>query len=546
MSSPLYSIASSGLKAAQIALATTSNNISNAYVDGYNLQRVTLSEAQQSGALGNGVTITGISRAYDSLVVGQLRAASTSAAAASTYSDNISQIDNLLSDSDTDLSTQMSTFFASLQALSSAASDSAARQTVIGSGQNLVSQFSSLDNTLRDMDSAIDSQLSATADQINTYAQQIANLNAQIARQGTGSESNALLDQRDQLVNSLNELVGVNVTVQDDSTLSLTIGSGLTLVQGSSAYSLAVVPSAADASQMALAYDRGNGTLSEIDPATLSGGSLGGMLSFRDGALADARNQLGQIALAFADSFNQQHQAGVDLNGDAGGDFFTLGSPTVVSNTRNTGSAVLSVAFSDSTAAKASDYTAKYTADGWQITRNSDGASVAYTTSTDAGGATVLSFEGLSMSVSGTPSVNDSYQLKTVSNVIQGLSVAITDPGLIAAGQADDESGDGDNRNAEALLALQNTKLVGGSATLSTAYASLVSKVGTETSNAKITATTQASMVSQLTEKQQSISGVNLDEEYVDLQRYQQYYQANSRVMTTAGTIFDALLSALG
>lgn len=87
---------------------------------------------------------------------------------------------------------------------------------------------------------------------------------------------------------------------------------------------------------------------------------------------------------------------------------------------------------------------------------------------------------------------------------------------------------------------------MGGSATLSTAYASLVSKVGTETSNAKITATTQASMVSQLTEKQQSISGVNLDEEYVDLQRYQQYYQANSKVMTTAGTIFDALLSALG
>lgn len=139
------------------------------------------------------MTITGISSAYDSLVVGQLRAASTSAAVASTYSDNISQIDNLLSDSDTDLSTQMSTCFASLQALSSADSDSAARQTVIGSGQNLVSQFSSLDNTLRDMDSAIDSQLSATGDQINTYAKQIANLNAQIVRQGTGSESNALL-----------------------------------------------------------------------------------------------------------------------------------------------------------------------------------------------------------------------------------------------------------------------------------------------------------------------------------------------------------------
>ncbi|CAK8743659.1 hypothetical protein SODG_006795 [Sodalis praecaptivus] len=55
-----------------------------------------------------------------------------------------------------------------------------------------------------------------------------------------------------------------------------------------------------------------------------------------------------------------------------------------MSNTRNSGSAVLSVAFADSTAVKASDYTAKYTVDGWQITRNSDGASVAYTSATDA------------------------------------------------------------------------------------------------------------------------------------------------------------------
>lgn len=59
----------------------------------------------------------------------------------------------------------------------------------------------------------------------------------------------------------------------------------------------------------------------------------------------------------------------------------------------------------------------------------------------------------------------------------------------------------------------------------------------------KVNSTSQASVVTQLTAEQQSVSGVNLDEEYGELMRYQQYYQANAAVIQTASTIFDALLS---
>ncbi|MEW7949016.1 flagellar basal body rod C-terminal domain-containing protein, partial [Enterobacter hormaechei subsp. xiangfangensis] len=50
-------------------------------------------------------------------------------------------------------------------------------------------------------------------------------------------------------------------------------------------------------------------------------------------------------------------------------------------------------------------------------------------------------------------------------------------------------------------------------------------------------------VVTQLTKQQQSISGVNLDEEYGNLQRYQQYYLANAQVLQTASTLFDALIN---
>src|SRR5471030_1965744 len=184
MSSSLSNIALTGLSAGQNALNSVASNISNVYVSGYNRQTTQLAEMGTNGSTGTGVQVTGVSRAYDALVMGQLRNASSTSAASTSYSDQISQINSLFLSTTSSLSTSMSTFFSSLQSLSSNAGDSAARQTVIGSAQSLVSQFQSNDSYLRTLDDAVNKQLSTSADQINTYATQIANLNDQIVRQG--------------------------------------------------------------------------------------------------------------------------------------------------------------------------------------------------------------------------------------------------------------------------------------------------------------------------------------------------------------------------
>jgi flagellar hook-associated protein 1 FlgK len=62
-------------------------------------------------------------------------------------------------------------------------------------------------------------------------------------------------------------------------------------------------------------------------------------------------------------------------------------------------------------------------------------------------------------------------------------------------------------------------------------------------STLKTNNTAQTNIVTQLSAQQQSISGVNTDEEYGDLQRYQQYYLANAQVIQTASTIFDAIIN---
>jgi flagellar hook-associated protein 1 FlgK len=548
--SSLINSALSGLNAAQAALSTVSNNISNVSVAGYNREQAILTEANgtstPAGYLGNGTNVTGINREYNAFVVNQLLSASTVNSALTTQSGQASQIDDLLSSTTTSLDTTMQTFFTSLQTLSSNASDSAARQTVLGDAQALTSQLNSAAKYLNDMNSGINQQVSDNVTQINNYTAQIANLNSQISqtRSSTGQEPNALLDQRDLAVSNLNAIVGVTVTQQDGDAYNVSFANGIPLVQGSTAATLVAVPSDADASQTTVAVQSKDGTQSQISESRITTGSLGGALSFRSDNLAPAVNQLGQLALNLASSFNTQHDKGFDLTGTAGTDFFSYTGASVVGNSKNTSTATLNVSYSDTTAVKASDYAMTYDGSNWKVTRVSDGANITPTAGTDSSGNATLNFDGLSVGVSGTPNANDRFTIKTVSNAASSINVAISDPSKIAAASTA-TAGVSDNTNAQALLNLQTAKLVDGKTTLSGAYASLVSSVGTQVNTLQTNSTAQTNIVTQLTAQQQSISGVNLDEEYGDLQRYQQYYIANSQVIQTASTIFNAIISAV-
>ena len=107
-------------------------------------------------------------------------------------------------------------------------------------------------------------------------------------------------------------------------------------------------------------------------------------------------------------------------------------------------------------------------------------------------------------------------------------------------------SGAGDNGNANALADLQLTKLLsGGTASLNQAYAQMVSDIGNQTSAAKSGAAAQKTVLTNADTAQQGVSGVNLDEEAANLLKYQQAYQAASKVIATAGTLFDQILALM-
>jgi flagellar hook-associated protein 1 FlgK len=538
----------SGLSAAQAALSTTSNNISNYTVAGYSRQTAILSQSnstlQGNSYYGNGVTLSGVQREYDEFITAQLRGSSANYSAVNTQYNQISNIDDLLSTSTTSLSTSIQSFFTNVQNVVSNANDPSARQSMLSYAQGLVNQFQTTAQYLNNMQNSVNTDIASNVDQINTFTSQIADLNSQIAKltTGGGAAPNNLLDQRDQLVNSLNNVVGVNVSQQDGSYI-VSMGS-VTLVNGKNSTSLVAMPSSSDSTRTTVGYvDKQAGNV-EIPEKTLTTGSLGGLLAFRTQDLDTAQNQLGQLAAAFTTSFNTVHSEGYDSNGDHGGNFFNIGSPTVVGNSKNTSAATVTAAWSDTSAMKASNYTVSYDGSNWSVTRMSD--NVKFSVTPDATDGT-LNFDGLKLTVSTSPAPNakDSFLVKPVQNVIAGMSVAITDESQIAAASSA-TSGESDNRNAQKLLDLQDSKLVNGNATIAQAYASIVSTVGNKTSTLKTASTTQENVVTQLSDRQQSVSGVNLDEEYSNLTKYQQFYMANAQVLQTASTIFNALMGIRG
>ncbi|MFB4342498.1 flagellar hook-associated protein FlgK [Pantoea sp. CS_6] len=543
--SSIINSAMSGLSAAQAALSTTSNNISNYTVAGYSRQTTILAEAnstlQGKSYYGNGVNVTGVQREYDSFIAAQLRGSSATYNAANTQYSQVSNIDDLMSTSTTNLSSAIQGFFSNMQNVVSNANDPAARQSLLSNSQGLVNQFQTQAQYLTNMQNSVNTNVTSDVDQINTFTSQISSLNQQIAKltTGNGAAPNDLLDQRDQLVNGLNNIVGVTVSQQDGS-YTVSMANGLSLVSGFQSTKLVAMPSSSDLTRTTVGYVDPQAGNVQIPESSITTGSLGGMLSFRSQDLDLAQNQLGQLAAAFTTNFNTVHKQGYDSNGNQGVDFFTIGSPTAQGNSKNTSSATLTAAWSNTNALQASNYTVTYDGTNWSATRLSDNTKTTLTPTT-SGGVTTLSLDGMSLTVNGTPNAKDSFLVKPVQNVVNGMSVAITSGSQIAAAAA--PGGESDNRNAQNLLALQDAKIVNGNSTLSQAYGAMVSTVGNKTQALKTASTTQQNVVTQLTNRQQSVSGVNLDEEYANLTKYQQYYMANAQVLKAASTVFDALLS---
>ena len=429
----LLSTSVSALQAFQRALDVTSQNISNVSTPGYSRQTANLvtNPAQQfgNGFVGSGVSVDTITRVYSDYLAAQVRTSSSAYQRSNEFATSAAQVDNMFSDSKSGLSATLQAFANAVQDMANSPSSSAPRQVVLSQAQALASQLQGYDSRLQTLSGQVDQRIGTTAQDITSIAKNIAQLNGQIdLAASSGQPPNDLLDQRDKLVTQLSSDVNVNVSKQGNM-LNVYIGNGQPLVVGTSGSIVTTGPNAYDPTRSDLII-KGNGAAVNVT-SDMTGGTLGGMLDFRNQVLDPARNALGQISIGIASVVNQQQAAGIDLSGNIGSPVFAVGGVNVQTNSANTGAGTVAVTRSSASALTTADYILQDTAGGWTLTNASTGASVAM-----AGAGTVASpfqADGLSIVVGGAPVAGDRFKIQPTAAATAGLSVVMTDPSKIAA-----------------------------------------------------------------------------------------------------------------
>ena len=449
----IYSIGLSGLNTAQNALNTTSNNISNVYTPGYNREVTIISE----NTVSRGVQVDEIQRQFNQFVADQLNDSLNNTRSLEAYEKEVGQINNLLADREAGLSPLMQNFFSSLEDLASGPADPASRQGMLGTADIMTSQFRAFDGYLKDMQDGVNSQIEDEVIQINNLTEQLAGLNKEVslARASSGQEPNGLLNQRDYVIKQINERMDVRLNIQDGKTYNVSLPNGQQLVTGNNAFKLHAIDSPADPQRTVIGYQdspRANASIVPLNEGLITGGTLGGLMSFRSETLDKTQNQVGQLAASMVIGFNDQHRLGRDLNGDQGGDFFDIGQPVAFSNDRNSGTAeITDASFDEFNVAqlRATDYEVRVTdtsdlENGFEVIRKDNGqvldtSEVNYDSANEtlSFGGVILTFDDPTLLAD-----RDRFDVQPVRRAAGGMETVISDLDKVAAGLFVTSSGD--------------------------------------------------------------------------------------------------------
>lgn len=433
----IFSSSLSAMNAAQTGMATTQHNIANAGTPGFSRQEVVIAPrgGQQIGAgfVGSGVDVKGVVRVYDQYLTNQVRLEQTQSSYLTAYHAAMTQIDNLVADPAAGASPAIQEFFSALNGVANNPESVPARQTLIGTSQFVVNRFQAIEQRMTDIANGLNGQITNSVTSINNLAQQISTLNASIKRgvaNGQGQQPNDLIDQRDQVINQLNQQIKVTVQPQQDGAVNVFVGNGQTLVVNETAMRLDVTRSITDPSRVDIVYRDGN-IVTPMQQTGLQGGSLGAYLSFRDQSLEPARNALGRAAIGLADSMNRQNRIGLDLTGAPGRDMFNVAVPRVERGVSNIGTGVATAAISDVSQLTTSDYLLKYDGANYSMVRLSDSAMT--NVGTTATPPTNYALDGFSFTVSPGAQRGDTFMIRPTADGARDIKVALTNPAGIAA-----------------------------------------------------------------------------------------------------------------
>lgn len=339
----IMNIGRSGMMAFRTALTVTSENVANANTDGYMRRSVVTSEAAGSAgnpyyanSTGQGVLIDDIRRAFDELVVGQVRNTASAVASASTMHPAMEQLENRMLPDAGGVEEMLSGYFEAIEGLAANPEDKGMRAVVLESGRGLATAIADMATDVRDLGEYMHAQGTQVLERVNGLLKEMHKLQQQMGLSSVPGADNAVQDRRDKLLNDLAELVDIRVEYSDIGTATVTLGSapgGPTLLSADGPARLTLN---ADLSLNVRGATAGSLAADAITRSP-SAGRLHGLYSTY-GAVQATLSDLSGFAGAIADQMNVIHQSSRDGDGAAGVRMFSLNGWDAVPSPHNSGS----------------------------------------------------------------------------------------------------------------------------------------------------------------------------------------------------------------
>lgn len=559
MSSNIFSIlntAKLGLLTQQLAIEVTGNNIANVETEGYSRQDVILESntprSISQGQLGTGVRVSGIERVFDQFLFQQILSEGDPTGNFAVRKDVFEQLEILFNENQgRSLNSELSELFAAFQDLSSNPTGLPERAEVLGRAQSLAAVFNNLGDGLFKIQRNIDAIVSDEVAKVNNLIDEIAKLNQAVFANSPGQFSaNDLKDKRDVLITQLSEKIDISLVSESDGQLSLTLRDGTPLVLKDLAFNLSTGLNGNNKSFLDVFVSNNAGGTTNVTSA-IQGGELKGYLDMRDLEVPAIKEKLNRLAAGFVQEFNRVHQQGFGIDGSTGVNFFTPLSPTVFTNTLNTGSAQVSVQNASPTTVSVDDFELTMTgANSFALTNLTTGQAAGTFSFTP--GTTFNLAGGFAVNITGTPAVGDRFKFSVSENAATFVSVSsevLSNSQKIAAGSS--TSGDGGNAgnlaNLQSDLTFNSVTLQSGSGafTFDEFYNALVSAVGVNSASAQAGVRQQEGVLLQLNNRRESISGVSIDEELINLVQFQQAFNASARMISLVEELFDTLINRI-
>jgi len=567
-------IGRSALETYQSALQVMGNNVGNAGNEDYTRQTAGLSAVSgtplpQGMQPGAGVALNELKRNLDESLENRLRAAIGNLESAETQQLSLGRVEALFDESTgVGVANRLNEFFNSFSDVQNYPADLAMREITLAEGADLTRSLSQLREELQALAEDLDDQIGDLVIQADELATQIAALNSEItaAEAGLPSSANALRDQRDALVRDLSEIFDVTVRHQPDGSTYVYVGSE-PLVMGGVSRGLTTRQTAdGEFARTVVHFADGSAAGS---PVSVRGGQLGGLIAARDTQVSGPIDGLDELAAALIFEVNRLHADGQGTEGFSSLTGTYKVQDTTAALTSDDAGLLFSPRNGSFFIAVADDATG--TALAYQIDVDLDGigddtsleslvagindavsgvtASITVDNRLSLAADTGYTFSFGHDGEQAREDTSDVLAVLGVNTFFEGTSAAdiavredlSSSPARLAAATVGFD-GDGSNAGRLAELATQAVDTLGG-LSLTERYRQVANDVAVAGATVNADVEAAGAVLAALQAQKESISGVSLDEEALEMLKLERAYQGAARYVVTVDQMMSELLA---